>query len=146
MLFKYNIQHNCKCTLLTTSTASPSTGACVLSAGTAPPRGPLLAFVVAARRGVRFGNGIELLLDGAQVGHQGIQVHCVALVQRLCRKQKIRHRGGTQIHDFICLIFFGDLCSHHTDLDTVNELREVSHRLCCTLRSGRRSWPCLSPA
>lgn len=66
----------------------------MLGAGSAAPRGPLLAFAVAAGRGVRFGDGVKLLLDGAQVGHQGIEVHCVALVQRLCRKQKMRHWVG----------------------------------------------------
>lgn len=131
------LQHR-KCTLFTTSTASPSTGACVLGTGTAPPRGPLLAFAVAARR-VRFGNGIELLLDGAQVGHQGIQVHCVALVQRLCGKQE-----GV-FNDFTCLMSFW-ICAVITLIWTLWMSCVRSHRLCCTLRSGRRSWPCLSPA
>lgn len=69
----------------TTSTASTSTGACVFGAGTASP-GATLA--LAACRRVWFGNGIELLFDRAQVSHQGIQVHCVSLVQCLCIKQR----------------------------------------------------------
>lgn len=62
----------------------------MLGAGTAASCGPLLAFALASRRRVWSGNGAELLFDGAQVGHQCIQVHRVALVQRLCREQRLR--------------------------------------------------------
>ena len=125
LLLKYNTKHHCKCTLFITSAASPSTRACVLGTGTAPPRGPLLALALATRCGAWFGNGIELLLDGAQVGHQGVQVHCVALVQRLCREQQIRHRGRTESRQrergrglkISFLWSFLDLCCYRTDLD-----------------------------
>lgn len=39
----------------------------------------------AASGAVRFGvDGAELLFDGAEVGHERVQVHVLALVQRLC--------------------------------------------------------------
>ncbi|KAF3857221.1 hypothetical protein F7725_009080 [Dissostichus mawsoni] len=68
--------------LLCTSAAPPSAGARVLGAGTPPSGGSRLAFGLPARRRVWFGNGVELLFDGAQVGHQGVQVHCVALLSK----------------------------------------------------------------
>ncbi|TNN51479.1 hypothetical protein EYF80_038329 [Liparis tanakae] len=93
-----------------TSAAPPSAGARVLGAGAAAPRASLLALVLAARRRVGFGDGVELLLDGAQVGHQGVQVHGVALVQRLCRERRRseeREKGEEAgLHELVHQVFF----------------------------------------
>lgn len=75
-----------------TSTAPASACDHVLGAGAAAHGAPLLALALAARHGVGLGDGAELLLDGAQVGHQGVQVDRVALVQRLCKGVE-RSRG-----------------------------------------------------
>lgn len=81
------------CVCFCTSTAPPSTGACVFGTGTVGPRDSLLSFAVAARSRVWFGNGVELLLNGAEVSHEGIQINCVTLVQCLCRMTDKGTRG-----------------------------------------------------
>lgn len=75
-----------------TSTAPASACDHVLGAGAAAPGAPLLALALAAQHSVGLGDGAELLLDGAQVGHQGVQVDRVALVQRLCGGERSRGR------------------------------------------------------
>lgn len=74
-------------------------------------------------------DGAELLFDGAEVCHESVQVHVLALIQRLCRRGHIdaweergpRHgrRGGGR-----------------------NAFQKVSDRWCCRWRTCRRSWPC----
>ncbi|TNN48014.1 hypothetical protein EYF80_041786 [Liparis tanakae] len=54
--------------------------------GVRQPQASHPAAAAAARLGV---DGAQLLFDGAEVGHEGVQVHVLALVQRLCR-----HGGG----------------------------------------------------
>ncbi len=77
-----------------TAARTSTAAAHVLGAVTASGWGLLTDFGVpcqAKARGsaARLTDGAELLLDGAEVCHQSIQIHCVTLVQSLCEETNV---------------------------------------------------------
>lgn len=79
-----------------TATRPSAVAARVLSAVTAAGRGLLTHFGLTGQseargRAAGLTDGAELLLDGTEVRHQSIQIHCVTLVQSLCKVQTYTH-------------------------------------------------------
>lgn len=88
----------------------------------------------AAAAATRFGvDGAEFLFNGAEVGHEGVEIHVLPLIQRLCRRRDNRHMRQTHHITlellksacvFLCMCVYLSLTVDVVDRESV---REVGH-------------------